>query len=162
MHIEQFDLLKGMQRDFNMAFMDLPVKEEHKVGDFLFRQGDKAGHFYILVKGNVKLSIGDAGHLVHMVDHAGDAFGWSSLLNMEVYSASAECRMPTQVLKFDVEKLEKVFVDYPASAHIFFKRLARIIGSRLLQSYKTIASAPQAGISTTFGTGQVSEATPAQ
>lgn len=108
MHIENFDLLKGMQRDFNMAFMDLAIKEEHEEGGFLFCQGDKAGHFYILVKGNVKLSIGDVGHVVHTVDHAGSAFGWSSLLDLEVYSASAECRMPTQVLKFDVEKLEKV------------------------------------------------------
>lgn len=162
MHIEHFDLLKGMQREFNMAFMELAIKEEHEEGGFLFRQGDKASHFYILVKGNVKLSIGDVGHLVHTVDHAGSAFGWSSLLDMEVYSASAECRIPTQLLKFDVEKLQKVFETYPASAHIFFKRLARIIGNRLLQSYKTIASAPQAEISTSFGTGQVLETTPGQ
>lgn len=162
MHIENFDLLKGMQRDFNMAFMDLAIKEEHKEGGSLFRQGDKAGNFYILVKGNVRLSIGDVGHVVHTVDHAGGAFGWSSLLDLEVYSASAECRMPTEVLKFDVEKLRKVFETYPASAHIFFKRLASIIGNRLLQSYKTIAKGPQAEISTSFGTGQVLETTPAQ
>jgi CRP-like cAMP-binding protein len=160
MHIEQFDLLKRMQRDFNMAFMDLPIKEGHEEGDFLFRQGDKAAHFYILIKGNVKLSIGDVGHVVHTVDHAGGAFGWSSLLDLEAYSASAECRMATQVLKFDVEKLQKIFETYPGSAHIFFKRLARIIGNRLLQSYKTIANAPRAKNSTSFGTGQVSEATP--
>jgi len=162
MHIEHFDLLKGMQREFNVAFMDLAIKEAHEEGGFLFHQGDKAGHFYILIKGNVKLSIGEVGHVVHTVDHAGGAFGWSSLLDLEAYSASAECRTPTQVLKFDVEKLQKVFETYPASAHIFFKRLARIIGNRLIQSYRTIAGAPQAGISTSFGTGQVLETTPAQ
>jgi hypothetical protein len=61
-----------------------------------------------------------------------------------------------------VLKLQKIFETYPASAHIFFKRLARIIGKRLLQSYKTIAVGPQAETSASFGTRQVLETTPAQ
>ncbi len=160
MHIEQSDLLKGMQRDFFMDFMDVPTKEEYEEGSFLFRKGDKASHFYILVKGHVKLCIGDNGHLVHIVDYEGGAFGWSSLVGLKVYTASAECRMPTEVLKFDVEKLEKVFETYPANAYIFFKRLARIIGNRLLQSYKMISSGSKGEIPTSFGSRQDLETTP--
>ena len=160
MHIEQSELLRDVGRDFLMDFMEVPVKEEHQDGDFLFQEGDKARYFYILVNGHVKLSIGDTGHLVHTIDHAGDVFGWSSLVGLEAYSASAECRKPTQALKFDVQKLQKVFDAYPASAYLFFKRLAGIVGNRLIQSYKTIAGGFQPEIQTSFGSRQVSEIIP--
>lgn len=162
MHIEQSDLLKGMKRDFIMDFMEIPLKDVHKEGDILFREGDKARYFYILLKGHVRISIGDNGHIVHIVDHEGGAFGWSSLLDMEVYSASAECRMPTEVLKFDVKDLKKVFEHYPAGAHVFYKRLAGIIGNRLIQSYKMISRGLQQEVPTSFGSRQVSETSQAQ
>ena len=57
-------------------------------GDILFLEGDPATYFYILIKGRVKLTIGENGPVVHTVDHAGEAFGWSSLIDRDVYSVT--------------------------------------------------------------------------
>jgi CRP-like cAMP-binding protein len=121
----------------------------------LFRAGSPASHFYILIKGNVKLKIGEDGHVVYIVSKAGEAFGWSSLIDRDVYSATAECSNPTNLLKFERQELQKVLENDSKNGLIFFKRLAMILGNRLLQSYDMISSAAQAELTTSFGTGQV-------
>ena len=124
MYIKHFDILRGMDRDFAKELIEIPIKETHGTRRLLFCEGEKALYFYILIRGRVKLSIGDARHVVQIVDHQGEAFGWSSLLEKRNYSASSECRMPTKVLKFEGEKLRKLCDEYPASWLAFFKRLS--------------------------------------
>ena len=161
MYIKHFDVLRGMDRAFVKGFLEIPKKETHEEGRFLFREGEKSGYFYILIRGRVKLSIGDTGHVVHIVDKPGEAFGWSSLLGECNYTASSECRMPTKVLKFDGEKLRNLFDNYPEGGLVFFKRLSEILGNRLLQSYKLMSTGYQAQIPDSFGSRQVFESAPA-
>lgn len=157
MYFQQSDLLRGMNKEFIKTFMDITEKEFHKKGHFLFREGDPAGHFYILLKGRIKLSIGQEGHTVYTVDHSGEAFGWSSLVGGNRYSASAECREPTKLLKVDVTRLHNILEKEPENGALFFKHLAATLGNRLLQTYRMISVISQAGISLSFGTGDVQE-----
>jgi CRP-like cAMP-binding protein len=157
MYIMQKDLLSGMRKEMVKQFMDFSVKETHGKGYSLFQEGKHSSHFYILLKGCVKISLGDSGHTVYTVDHPGEAFGWSSLLGRPTYSASAECNEPTKLLKFDATKLRDLLEKNPADGFIFFKHLAETLGNRLLQTYRRISGAPQAQASTSFGTGQVME-----
>jgi len=157
MYIQQSDLFWGMDRDFVKAIMDISTKESYGEGDFLFHEGDDADHFYVLLKGRVKLIIGGAGQVIYIVDHAGEAFGWSSLADLNAYSASAECMEKTTLQRIEKKAFQKVLENDPANGLIFFKRLAGIIGNRLLWSYKMLAVASQSEISPSFGTGQVQE-----
>jgi CRP-like cAMP-binding protein len=108
-----------------------------------------------LLKGRIKLILGETGHAVYIVSNAGEAFGWSSLIDRETYTASAECMTPAKLLRFDQEKVLKILEEDPANGLVFFKRLADILGSRLLHSYKMISTAAQTEVSPSFGTGQV-------
>ena len=157
MYIQQADLFWGMSRDFVKEIMNIAEKESYQKGDFLFHEGDPAAHFYILIKGRVKLTITEAGQMVHTVDHAGEAFGWSSLIDRDVYSASAECTENTILQKFDRRTLQKILEEDLSNGLIFFKRLAGIIGNRLLWSYKMITAPSRAEISTTIGSEQIQE-----
>jgi CRP-like cAMP-binding protein len=157
MYMMQKDLFSGMRKDFVKQFIDLSVKETHRKGFLLFQEGKRAGHFYILLKGCVKISLGNHGHTVYTVDHPGEAFGWSSLLGRAAYTASAECAEPTKLLKFDAVKLHDLLEKNPSDGVLFFKRLAQNLGNRLLQTYRMISGAPEARASTSFGTGQVVE-----
>ncbi len=157
MYFEQSDLFRGMNRDFVKDFMDVSVKESHRKGYFLFREGDRARYFYILLKGSVKINIGETGHTVHRVDQPGEVFGWSSLVGRDAYTASAECMESTKLLKIDNNRLQMVLEKDSANGLIFFKRLARTLGGRLLQSYKMISGTSQPDVSLSFGTGQVQE-----
>ncbi len=142
MHIDQGDLLQGMSMIFVKEFMDIAMKESHSKGDFLFKEGEPATHFYTLIKGYIKLSISETGHKVYMVNKAGEAFGWSSLVGREALSASAECMEDTVVLKFDKEELGKLLESHPENGLIFYRKLSEILGNRLLESYKMISQTP--------------------
>ena len=155
MYFQQADLFWGMSRNFVKKIMDVAEKESHQKGHFLFHEGDPAIYFYILIKGRIKLTIGEVGQMVHTVDHAGEAFGWSSLIDRDVYSASAECRKDTILQKFDRRTLQKILEEDPSNGFIFFKRLAATIGYRLLCSYKMISSSSIADSSPTLGSGQI-------
>jgi CRP-like cAMP-binding protein len=144
-----------MSKEFAKEIMKISVIESHQKGELLFREGDPANSFYVLLKGGVKLSLGENGQVVYIVSNAGEAFGWSSLIGRENYSASGEFMAPTKLLKFDREKLQRVLEKDKANSLILFKRLAEILGNRLLQSYKIISSASRAEISPSYGTGQI-------
>jgi CRP-like cAMP-binding protein len=157
MFIQQADLFHGMDTGFVKKVMDAATKESYEAGSVIFDKGDRADYFFVMLKGSIKLSPGESGQVVHVVSHAGEAFGWSSLVGRETYTASAECMESTRLLRMEKDKLQEIMEADPANGLIFFKRLAGSLGNRLVQSYTMISSAYQAEFSTSYGTGQVQE-----
>ena len=155
MYLKQKDIFRGMNKSFVKKIMNVSTTESYEQGELLFKQGDLANQFYILLKGRIKLTLGEAGQSVYIVSHAGEAFGWSSLIDRETYTASAECMTPAKLLRFDQEKVLKILEEDPANGLVFFKRLADILGNRLLHSYEMLSTAAQTEESSSFGTGQV-------
>ena len=147
-----------MNKDFVKKVFNIILKEYHRSGYFLFREGNTVKHFYILLKGCIRLSIGETGHAIYTVGHPGEVFGWSSLLGREAYSASAECKEPRKLLRINREKIQKILQKSPVNGLIFFRGLAATLGNRLLQTYKMIPGMSQAEMSLSFGTGQILEA----
>jgi CRP/FNR family cyclic AMP-dependent transcriptional regulator len=157
MYFQQSDLFKGLDEGFVKEFMDLGEKKTYKTGHKLFHEGDPAGYFFVLLQGGVKITIGETGHTVHFVDEPGEVFGWSSLVAREKYSASAECREKTTLLRIDVGRLNKVLEKDAVTGLLFFKGLAGVLGNRLLQTYKLMSDTPDADTSRSYGSGQVLE-----
>ena len=155
MYLKQKDIFWAMNKEFVKEVMDIAVTESHQQGEWLFHGGDPANAFYILLKGRVKLILGETGHVVYIVSNAGEAFGWSSLIDRVSFSASAECMTPTKLLKIDKDKLKNILEKDTANSFILFKRLAEILGNRLLQSYTIISSTSPNELSLAFGSGQV-------
>lgn len=155
MYFQQSDILWGLDRAFVKAFMASAVKESHERDNVIFHEGEPATHLYILLKGRVKLSIGENGCSIYTVDHPGEAFGWSSLVGRKSYTASAECRKETTLLKFDAETVLKTLKEDPSNGLEFFQRLSGILGNRLLQAYKMIPVSSQKALDASFGTGQL-------
>lgn len=56
MYLKQGDLFWGMDKDFVKDAMDITTKENLDEGQVVFREGDPAESFYILVKGRIKLT----------------------------------------------------------------------------------------------------------
>lgn len=157
MLITQAELFWGLNHDFVEHVMADASKETRSEGDVLFLKGEKADYFYTLIKGRVKLSIGENGRMVFVVSRAGESFGWSSLVDRNEYSASAECADTTTVVKIKREKLEAICSKFPNDGYIFMKRVAGMLGRRLLTSYGTSLSLQQAAEATSHGTDQIVE-----
>lgn len=151
MFIQQTDLFRGMDKDFVKETYDLTVKESFEQGDVLFSEGDRASHFYILLKGQVRLGTRDTGQVVHTVSRPGEAFGWSSLVGREIYSASAECVQPTKLLKIDREDFQEILEKDPINGLSFFRRLAGALGERLINSYGSLGLAQSSEEHRTYG-----------
>lgn len=136
MLIDQADLLWGMDMLFVKAYMGITTTVRFEKDDVIFREGDPADYFYTLIEGRVRLSVGDPPREVYTIDQAGEAFGWSSLVDRNYYSAAAECIEPTRCSKLERKKLEALLKNHPESGLVFYKKLAGILGHRLVQYYQ--------------------------
>jgi CRP-like cAMP-binding protein len=124
--------------DFVKKFMDISEMSSHEKGEVLFSEKDPAKFFFILLNGCVKLSVGEPQQAVYNAARNGEAFGWSSLIGGNVYSASAECIEATKLLKASSDKLSRILEADPDNGIIFYKQLAATLGSRLLETYKLV------------------------
>ncbi|CAB5106429.1 hypothetical protein D3OALGA1CA_2202 [Olavius algarvensis associated proteobacterium Delta 3] len=157
MLLKQAELFWGLSHECVEQVMAHIFKASHPAGDVLFEKGAPADHFYTLLKGRVKLTIGENGRMVFVVSHAGESFGWSSLVDRDTYSATAECVADTTVLTIERSRFNEILAAYPGDAVLFLKRLAGMLGRRLLQSYQMIQSFQQVEEAPTQGTGQISK-----
>ena len=158
MYIKQKELFKGLNKKFVKEIIEMTEKKDYEGGDIIFREGNHASRFYVLIKGRVKLTVGEARQVAFTVNHAGEAFGWSSLLGRNVYAASAECEEPTAVYRIDRVRFKMILDKDPANGVILMTRLAQLLGHRLHEAYKVIGYRYE--FSTSYGTGQVAESTP--
>ncbi|MEW6673959.1 MAG: Crp/Fnr family transcriptional regulator [Thermodesulfobacteriota bacterium] len=157
MFIKQAELFWNLSHEFVKKIMEKVEKESFGKGHVIFSEGDPAIYFYSLIRGRVSLRIGKAGISVFTVNHAGDSFGWSSLVARDAYSASAECMEPTTVIRINRKAIEEILSEHPGDGLVFMKRLAALLGQRLLWSYEIVSASMQAGEYRTFGTGQIIE-----
>ena len=138
MHLKMGDFIMGMGREFATEAIDISEKLSLNEGNILFNAGDSAGHFYVLLKGQIQLSLGKTGPVVYQARHPGEIIGWSCLIGRETYSASAECTGSTNLLRFDRESFLTILKKNSANEALLFKRLAEMLGNRLLELYPTI------------------------
>lgn len=153
MLIDLGELSNGMGMIFIREFMETAQKMFCEKGDVLFHSGDTAHHFFTLIQGELHLYIGTNTQHVYTVHHAGDVFGWSSLIGRDSYSATAICSERSELLRFDPDSLEELLNRHLESGLLFYKKLAGTLGKRLLEAYRVIqgeeALVPQSVIDTT-------------
>jgi CRP-like cAMP-binding protein len=141
MFIKETDLFEGMSQGFIDEIAKMMVEESYGEGSFLFKERDPANDFYVLEEGSIRLAIGEEGHITYTLNTPGDSFGWSSLVDRDVYTTSAQCTQATKVIKIEKGKLQRIFEKHHFSGLMFYKRLARIIGDRLINNYNSLLSA---------------------
>lgn len=129
----------GMGKQFTIEVLDIAEKLFQNKGAVLFHEGDPAQHFFVLLKGRVKLSLGEKGPVVYMVRQPGEIIGWSGLIGRDCYSASGECMEKNNLLKFNRDVFLDILKKYPRNEALLFKRLAEMLGNRLLELYPTIS-----------------------
>ncbi|MDA8142046.1 MAG: cyclic nucleotide-binding domain-containing protein [Desulfobacteraceae bacterium] len=157
MKIKQADILWELDKGFVGRLMEVGVKSHHEEGEALFTQGEAAQHFYILVKGSVRLSIGDRKSSFYTVSHGGEAFGWSALTGRYQYTASAVCVAPSTLIAFDRDEVETIMNEDPANAALFYKNLSLTLGNRLMLVASQMADHLAVADKISYGTGQVQE-----
>jgi len=137
---EIFDTLMGMPLFQNL---DAPTLErlvghlERRVlpaGEVVFREGDAADAFFVVHKGAVWVSKGDAGSpgaQSVVVLTKGAHFGEQGILLEAPRTATVTTGEPTELLVLTVAAADKVLLDAPYAAAMFFRSLAVALADRL-------------------------------
>jgi CRP-like cAMP-binding protein len=139
MYLKISDFFSGMGKEFTLDAMEIAQKVNYNKGDILFHSGDPAGHFYVLVKGSVRLGLGQTGPQIYLAKQPGEIIGWSCLIGLDSYSASAECVESTNLVKFDRDGFLSILKKYPAKEALLYRRVAETLGNRLLELYPNIS-----------------------
>lgn len=93
-------------------------KVAYKAGDFIFLEGDKETHFYIIEKGSVQIfTKKKGGERINIIDISeGESFGEFALLDKAPRSASAKALTDVVLVKVSAEGYEQLLAEIPTWA----------------------------------------------
>ena len=112
----------------------VPIAEllQFETEEFIFRQGDPANRFFMLLQGKVLLEQ----HITSKITVSlsaikpGYSFGWSAILEETTYSTNAICAEQSQLLSFRAKKLRALFENNHSLGYILTQRILHIIKKR--------------------------------
>ena len=120
-----------------------------KKDEYIFRQGDKAVRLFMLQQGKVLLEHKITEEVTVSVSaiKPGLSFGWSAMLDEELFTTDAICAEDCRIFSFREEKIKALFQEDHSLGFIMSQRLLRIIKKRYdirtEQFLKTIRHHPE-------------------
>lgn len=102
-----------------MISNDAILKVTYKAGDFIFLEGDKESHFYIIEKGSVQIFTKKSnGERINIIDITeGESFGEFAMLDKKApRSASAKALTDVTLVKVSTEGYEQLLNEIPVWA----------------------------------------------
>lgn len=138
MQLRQGDLFRAMEIEFVREITELAEPVSNKAGDKLFKVGDPAEFFYILLKGSVTMERGKGKW--YTAKQPGEIFGWSALIHRKEFAASAVCDGDCELLRIESQPFLKLLESSPANKAVLYAQLATMIGNQLLDVYVNTAS----------------------
>ena len=151
MIVNEIDLFKGIDPEVMEKIANISSEEEYTKDTVLFEKGEEAESLYILEQGALNLVIKNGGSLIYGLTESGQVFGWSSMVESGVYTASGVCATDLKAVKIEREKLERVFDRHPDVGFKVLKRLAGVISQRLSNAYRDLLSARGQDTTTSYG-----------
>ena len=140
MHLKQSDLFLGLGHNFIKETMGIAQNVSYKGGEYVFREGDPADSFYIMIKGKIRLILGYPGKVVYTTSGVGDLLGCSCLMGWEFYFLSAQCEEASVLLRLDQKKMNRILDNDVDNSLFYFKNLSSALGKRLMEMYQKFAA----------------------
>ena len=109
-----------------------------QAGEVIFREGDNAVDLYVLADGRVALEteivvVPGRPAVPTTVDLVGsnDCFGWSAVVEPNLYTASARCMSASSGVAISGDALREIMGESPALGREVMDRLAQCVAQRL-------------------------------
>jgi CRP-like cAMP-binding protein len=128
---ELFDTLEESQ--LNALLSNSSVKS-YSQGETIFQQGEEAKQLYILIQGEVDLTVKTQEEIPLMtskIEKEGAVFGTPSLMEPFRYNVTAKCLKPTKVLAIEAHHIRKKIEENPRMGVEIMRKLASIYFNRL-------------------------------
>ena len=151
MIVKEIELFQGLDPKVMDEIADICTEEASARDTVLFEKGDDAETLYILQQGTVNLVIKNGGTLIYGLSDPGEVFGWSTMVESGVYTASAVCATDLKTIKIERAKLDNIFKKHPEAGLKVLKRLAKVVSQRLSSAYRDLLSARRQDTTPSYG-----------
>ena len=142
MFIREKGLLGGVSTEARGIIESHKTRQTYKEGDLIFKEGEEAGHLYMLDDGKVDLLVGKPQETRFLAYYPGEVFGWSALLRPHRYLSTARCMTQSAVSRISIEAIRRIVKDYPEDGILIYQNLAGILGRRLIEAYRDRQAEP--------------------
>lgn len=131
--LQQLEFCRDMDQADLASLASIATWKEFARGDVLFREGEAAEEVYLIVQGEVGLSVfrPQVGHRHLASIKAGEIVGWSPMLGRQRMSDTARALAPTQTIVVRGGELIQLCYDHPAFGCKFMHRTAQTVAERL-------------------------------
>jgi CRP/FNR family transcriptional regulator, cyclic AMP receptor protein len=112
---------------------DCAMEKTFEAGEIIFREGDPANRFYLILEGKVTLEsyVLDRGRVEIQTIEAGDVLGWSWLLPPYYWQFDARAIEPTKAIFFYATPLRDEAENDHELGYELYKRIAQVMLKRL-------------------------------
>jgi CRP-like cAMP-binding protein len=125
--------LKDLDSHQQRLLADCAMDKNFAAGELIFREGDPANRFYLIVEGKVALEsyVQDRGRVEVQTIGKGDVLGWSWLFPPYYWQFDARALEPTKAIFFYATPLREEAENDHELGYELYKRFAEIMLKRL-------------------------------
>jgi CRP-like cAMP-binding protein len=129
-------ILEVLPAEGRRMLLELGREVSFPAGEQLFREGQRADHFWVLSSGTVTLDVRVPGRRPATVEtlRSGDLVGWSWLTPPYTWHMGAQTRSPVRALEFDARAVRAMCEENAELGWVLACRVVEIIGHRLHQT----------------------------
>jgi CRP-like cAMP-binding protein len=130
------DLFQLLRPDQVRAISETAEEISLKAGDTIFRRGDTADHFFIVLEGQVALRLPPKEGLSLLIDEVsrGAIFGSCICFQIDSYTLTAQCTENSKILKVRAATLKKLLDEDPVLGYAVQMLISRVYFKRYLDT----------------------------
>ncbi len=133
--LTKIELFEGIAEDKLSSVADKFVEQEVKAGEQLFCEGCEADEFYIMLEGNITLSMKLTSRpetlVLGVINKFGQSFGWSVVVSAKHYTATAEAKEDSKILAIKANDMLSFLDQDCETGYMISRRMTEIVSSRL-------------------------------
>ena len=132
--LKKTDLFDTLEEHQLNALLSNSSVKSYSQGETIFQQGEEAKQLYVLIQGEVDLTVRaqeEIGFMTSKIEKEGAVFGTPSLMEPFRYNVTAKCLKPTKVLAVEADHIRKKIEEDPRMGVEIMRKLATIYFNRL-------------------------------
>ena len=134
-YLPEHPFFQGLDADTTDLLSGCAVNVHARPGEFLFREGTPADHFYVLRRGRVAIEVHTPARGVELDELSdGDVVGWSWMVPPYRWTFDARATAETSAVAFDAACLRAKCESDPRVGYELTKRFVGIMNQRLQSS----------------------------
>lgn len=130
------DVFQLLRPDQVSAISETAEEVSLKVGETVFRRGDGADYFFVVLEGQVALRLPSKEGLSLLIDEVGRGtiFGSCICFQIDSYTLTAQCTEDSRLLKVRAATLKKLLDDDPVLGYAVQTLVSRVYFKRYLDT----------------------------